>query len=186
MQLWLEYANDYRENFPYYKETVGSSSYNYWYALRDYGPAARYELTYGTPGQKNHKKAPLFYCPMEFKHPRVASSTGQTFYVVPDCTYHGTTQNRWFNLRDVRKPAQKFIQLEIAKQSGGIASTRYYKSLQNVFPHLNAMNAAHFDGHVKAYHETLPHFAKSTDSERKNGHTTANTATCGDYWNYTK
>lgn len=186
MLVWLGYANDYNEFFPYHKETVGSSGYYYWYALRDYGPVAGYQLSYGTPGQKDAKKAPLFYCPVEYKHPGVAASTGQTFYVVPEYNFHGLASNRWFNQRDVKKPAQKFIQLEVSKQGAGITYTRYYRSLHNAFPHANSMNTAFFDGHVESHREVLPYFSMSTDSAQTNGKTTANTTLCSEHWNYTK
>ena len=181
MQIWQAYANDYKDFFPYYSK----STYHYWYALRAYGPIAKYGLGNGTPGQSNVKKAPLLYCPMVYKHPRVATSTSQTFYVVPDNSFYSTpTGKRWFNLRQVRNPGQKFIQLEVSRNtSGGIANTRYYWSTKNAFPHQNMMNAAHFDGHVKAYHESKPYFVKSVSSATS-GLSSANSTLCSQYWNY--
>ena len=182
MQVWLAYANDYKECFPYYSK---SSTNYYWYALHDYGPMKKYGIGSGTPGQANEKKAPLLYCPMPYKHPRVATSTKQTFYVVPDNGFYSTpTGKRWFNLRQVRKPGQKFIQLEVSRNtSGGIANTRYYWSTKHAFSHQGTMNVAHFDGHVKAYHERKPHFVKSVKNATS-GISSANSTLCAQYWNY--
>ena len=183
LQALMAYANDYKEWFPYYHNPSHSTRY-YWYALHDYGPFAKYGITTGTPGQTNKKKAPLLSCPMDYKHPRVASSTGQTFYVVPDHDHLGST-NRWYNLRDARRPAQKFFQVEVSRNtSGGIANTRYYWSTKNAFSHDKQNNVGHMDGHVMAYRELMPYFNYSSNAAGNNGYSTKLHDRARPYWNY--
>ena len=119
---------------------------------------------------------------MEYKHPSVASSTKQTFYVVPDYDHLGST-NRWYNLRDAKKPAQKFYQVEVSRQSTGIANTRYYWSWKNAFAHDRQNNVGHMDGHVMAYRERMPYFNYSPKGN--DGYSTKLNNQARPYWNYT-
>ena len=109
------------------------------------------------------KKAPLLFCPKEHVNPWASKSTGVTYYVWPDLTFWRNTTTRrnlpWFNTRNLRKPGQKFLLLEIGYTPiTPVDCARYYWSSYNVFPHMNKANVAHFDGHVDSYREIMPYF----------------------------
>ena len=160
-QIQMAYATDYKDYFPYHSTHV-------WMALQNYDVFAKYGISREAFKPSNrivpdHKKATLLFCPKEYFNPWLRNSTGITYYVWPKIwnTTHWGENTPWFNTRDLRKPGQKFLLLELGnKKAGMIAyqSTIYYTSSFNVFPHINKANVAHFDGHVDSYREIMPYF----------------------------
>jgi len=176
-QIQMEYATDYKDFFPYY--LVGSSTYSHpWMALRGYNVFAKYDIIPPIPGvdlgKGNHqKKAPLFFCPKEYVNPWHSKSTGVTYYVWPniDPTFWRMVDAGlaggipWFNMRNLRKPGQKFMLTEVGYTSENARPySRYFESSFNVFPHTIKANVAHFDGHVNSYREIMPYFFQTHNS----------------------
>jgi len=184
--IQIAYASEYKDFFPYYPTYT-------WLALKDYDVFAKYGITkhvtgFSAAGTKNGaQKAPLLFCPKTYKNPWSSTSTGVTYYVWPqikNSSFWGET-TPWFNTRDVRKPGQKYLLVEQSyKTSSPTSSARYYWSGNNVFPHANKANVAHFDGHVEAYFEIMPYFAPSHDGSGTNGLTKANSAVAKERWLY--
>ena len=48
--------------------------------------------------------------------------------------------------------------VEVARQDGGVGSTRYYWIHKNAFPHQKQNNVIHWDGHSAGYPEVAPYF----------------------------
>ena len=169
--IQCSYASDYKEYFPYYPTYT-------WVALKTYDVFAKYGITKHVTGfdsagtKKGPTKAPLLFCPKPHKNPWSSSSTGITYYVWPQIKNKDFWGEKtpWFNTRDVRQPAMKYLLVEEGyTTSSPPSSARYYWSKYNVFPHANKANVAHIDGHVEAYREILPYFSPSRDSAGSGG-----------------
>ena len=169
-QAVTQYMNDYEGFIPYAmnpNKAPESNDYTRWYAMRyqfpTYGIATK-----GTPG--GVKSTTIFYCPARFVAPDAAvrkysydaDTKGMIFYTWLDYnTFWGNTGTPK-NSR-VRNPSKKFLMVEVARQSGGIANTRYYWIHKNAFPHNKMQNVIHWDGHSEAYREILPYFNPIND-----------------------
>jgi prepilin-type N-terminal cleavage/methylation domain-containing protein/prepilin-type processing-associated H-X9-DG protein len=172
----LQYAEDYNGFLPY---DVEYSAYP-WMALRNYNSTFKsYGIVKGTPGVGWNVRS-VFTCEKPFKHPRVASSTGHTFYVWPEWTGNDYYRRKRGNTKDLRMPGQKIMMVEVAKRSSGISSTRYYWSLKNVFPHNKRQNVAFWDGHVESSKEEEPYFVISANAAGDSGRSSI----CGRHWDY--
>ena len=90
------------------------------------------------------------------------------------------------NTMQLRKPGQKIIMVEVARQTSGsgVANTRYYWSKKNVFPHNRMANVAFWDGHSEMLKEQGPYFFRSTNSDGTNGLTSKNSAAAKPHWDY--
>ena len=172
----LQYSEDYEGFLPY---DVNYSSYP-WMALRNYNQMFKsYNITKNTPGTKWEQNT-IFTCQKFFKHPRVKSATGQTYYVWPEWSGRDYYRRRRGNTKDLRKPGSKIIMVEISRQSTGKSSTHYYWSTVNVFPHNKRQNVSFWDGHVESSKEEEPYFVLSPDAEGKTG----SSSICGQHWDY--
>jgi len=151
-QIQIAYSSDYKDFFPYHSTDPRM-------ALRNYDVFAKYGITSRMNTKRGPKKAPLLFCPKEHINPWNKDSNGVTYYIWPDIINMWRPNIPWFNTRDVRKPGQKFLLLEVGYTPiTPITRTRHYWSSYNVFPHVNKANVAHFDGHVEPYREIMPHF----------------------------
>lgn len=161
----LQYAEDYDGSIPF---DAKNASYP-WLALKDYNDLFRnYNIKKGTPGVTFEQKT-ILSCPKFFKHPRAATSTGQSYYCWPEWAGSDFYRRKRGNTKDLRQPSRKIIMVEVTHLSTGKSSTRYYWSTVNVFPHNRQQNLSFWDGHVELTYERLPYFVISTDAAGKNG-----------------
>ena len=175
----LMYAEAYKGWLPF---DANNTAYP-WMAMRNTMPEFKtYGISKGTPGS-SYKKAPLLYCPFLKRAPNMAKTDGTSYYVWPDwATFYGTHRG---NLKELRRPTQKFLNVECYKNtSSGKSTQRYYWTNQIPFHHGNKSNVVHWDGHVNSYPMVLPYFAYSAPGTTS-GLTTKNSARAKYHWNFT-
>ena len=155
-QIQIEYTSDYKDYFPRLNLLEMA------YIFPNCNGLTVFKKSDGYTYVENHQKAPLLFCPKEYFNPWFSKSgtnwsTGVNYFCRPkirDSTYWGAN-TPWFNTRDLRKPGQKFLLLEVNYTRKGLlnvdSGTIYFWSSYNVFPHINKANVAHFDGHVDSY-----------------------------------
>ncbi len=178
----LQYTEDYCGFLPY---DVKNTSYP-WMAIRNYNATFKsYGITKGTPGVGFTKRT-ILTCPKPYPHPLMPGSTGNNFYVWPQWTNTDFYGRKRANTMQLRKPGQKIIMVEVARQTSGsgVANTRYYWSIKNVFPHNRMANVAFWDGHSEMLKEQGPYFFRSTNSGGTNGLTSKNSAAAKPHWDY--
>ena len=157
----MQYTSDMDGYIPY----NAGSSYTRWGAMKYLFPSISIANT-GTPATSF---GTIFYCPYLFI-PKDALKRGYSYdervgiYTKGQIFYTWLDYNEfWGNtgtpkMSKVVSPSRKFMMVEVAKQSGGIGSTRYYWPYKNAFPHAQKNNVIHFDGHSEGYPETPPYF----------------------------
>ena len=156
------YAQDYDDWFP--------TSTTYWYTLVD--PYLGYKPIGGTPGGAVKDK-PVWWCPEIIPPlPDLANPTGRVYWVMNDTRYYAPGKDWKFSL--VRKPSQKFMLLECARNTSGCTCTRHYWYYRNAFPHFNTMNVLYWDFHVSSVPNAEPYFFLAN--------TTANSTKARPYW----
>ena len=163
-QALMQYTSDMDGYLPYHiKPNTPSDDNNWvrWGAMKYLFPSLKIDNT-GTPPTKYNT---IFYCPKFFvpkdhvtrKYDYAAGTKGWIFYTWLDYnTFWGNKGTP--KASKVVSPGQKFLMVEVAKQDGGIGSTRYYWPYKNAFPHQNKNNVIHWDGHSEGYPEVPPYF----------------------------
>ncbi len=161
-QALMQYTSDMDGYIPYHVKPSGSNNWTRWGAMKYLFPSYKIAST-GTPGGVKHNT--VFYCPKLFI-PKDAiargyvydpDTKGMIFYTWLDYnTFWGNTGTP--KISRVVSPSKKFLMVEVARQDGGIGSTRYYWPYKNVFPHARKNNVIHFDGHSQGYIEEPPYF----------------------------
>lgn len=157
-QALMQYMDDMEGYIPYNCNSGGTR----WYAMRYLFP--NYKIANkGTPGGVS--SSTIFYCPARFipadaevrGYDYDPPTKGLIFYTWLDYNTFwgnaGTPRNS-----KVVNPSQKFLMVEVARQDGGIASTRYYWIHKHAFPHQRQNNVIHWDGHSAGYPEVAPYF----------------------------
>ena len=80
------------------------------------------------------------------------------------------SKNPFPNVKKVRNPSRKFMNVEIAKRSGAnCTESRYYWSEYNAFHHNKRMSVGFYDGHVEQLKELDPDFSRVIISKYKHG-----------------
>ena len=181
-QALMQYMDDMEGYMP---ANVGTN-YTRWGAMKYLFP--QYKISNkGTPGQVSVNT--VFYCPAVYIAPDYEARgynlydsssiyRGRHFYTWLDHNTH------WNNpstpkISKVVSPSKKFMMVEVAMQTSGIGSTRYYWQNKNSFPHSRQQNTIHFDGHSQPYREILPYFTYKDYGKSYHKYTVV-------HWNYAK
>ena len=181
-QALIQYMDDMEGYTPC---NVGKD-YTRWGAMKYLFP--QYKISNkGTPGQVSVNT--IFYCPAVYIAPDYAER-GYSLYGT-DNSYRGRHFYTWLDhdthwknpatpkISKVVSPSKKFLMVEVAMQTSGIGSTRYYWQNKNSFPHNRQQNTLHFDGHTQPYYERLPYFTYKSYGANYHKYTVV-------HWNYAK
>ena len=182
----MQYMDDMKGYMPCHLKPSGSNNWTRWGAMKYLFPQYKISNT-GTPGQVSVNT--VFYCPAVYVPPSHAERgyelydtnspyRGRHFYTWLDHNTH------WSNpatpkISKVVSPSKKFMMVEVAMQTGGIGSTRYYWQNKNSFPHNRQQNTLHFDGHTEPHYERLPYFTYKSYGANYHKYTVV-------HWNYAK
>ena len=178
----MQYMDDMEGYMPY----NAGKNYTRWGAMKYLFPSYKIKNT-GTPGQVSVNT--IFFCPAIYIAPDYATRgyklydagshyRGRHFYTWLD---HDTFWNNPTTpkISKVVSPSKKFMMVEVAMQTGGVGSTRYYWQYKNSFPHNRQQNTIHFDGHSQPYYERLPAFTYESYGKDYHKYTVV-------HWNYAK
>ncbi|MBE6392344.1 MAG: DUF1559 domain-containing protein [Lentisphaerae bacterium] len=185
-QALMQYTSDMDGYFPYHVKPAGDNNWTRWGAMRYLFPS--YNITdIGSPGTTNLNT--VFYCPAIFipedweirgysYGTAVADQVkkGVIFYTWNDFSFYSSNPHTP-KIERVANPSRKFLMLEVARQSAGIARTRFFWPHKNIFPHNKQQNVLHFDGHSASYPELMPYFLPHKDYARF-------TTEAAVHWNY--
>ena len=162
-QINLLYSTDNSDFMPY---SIYGRTYP-WPAMKKYFPST-YSISKNSGGTNYPETCPLMYCPAFKLHQGMSKSTGWTFYGWLE--YDFFVKNPFPNVKRVRKPSRKFMNVEIAKRSGAnCTESRYYWREYNAFHHNKRMSVGFYDGHVEQLKDAEPDFAKAIVSKYKHG-----------------
>ena len=163
-QINLLYTDDNNGFMPY---SIYGRTYP-WPALKKYFPAT-YSITKNSGGTNYPETCPLMYCPAFRPHPGMAKTLGWTYYAWLEYDFFNS-KNPFPNVKKVRNPSRKFMNVEIAKRSGAnCTESRYYWREYNAFHHNKRMSVGFYDGHVEQLKEVDPDFSREIVSKYKHG-----------------
>ncbi len=159
---FAQYSNAYDGWFP-----TGHGGVGFWYALRSWYPTYKIRTT-GSPSvspssrEEKRKVAPLFWCPLRKRNPRMSNSYEEIYYVTPAwSSYFGGNPK----MNRVRYPSRKFTLLEFSNNGGGGAAVAKPRDSGIAFLHNSKKgNFLHMDGHVEMYPCALPYVQPETST----------------------
>jgi len=162
-QINLLYSTDNGDFMPF---SIYGRTYP-WPAMKKYFPST-YSISKNAGGTNYPETCPLMYCPAFKRHQGMSKTTGWTFYAWLE--YDFFVKNPFPNVKRVRKPSRKFMNVEVAKRNGAnCTESRYYWREYNAFHHNKRMSVGFYDGHVEQLKDAEPDFAKAIVSKYKHG-----------------